>query len=339
VAARFPATELRFGFNKSKYGLVVVFNIEELCYKINKQYMKIVVTGSLGNISKPLAQSLIEKGHKVTVISSKAERQKDIEALGAKAAIGSVNDIDFLANTFKGADIVYLMEPGDYSDFFDPNLDFIASKTAIGENYKKAVEISGVKKIVHLSSNGAEMAEGNGILLIHYNVENILRSLPADVDIKFIRAASFFQNVFYFMETIKSHDAIFANYQGTEKEPWVSTLDIADTIVSAMESPFQGREVQYIASEELTPLELTKLLAEALGKPKIDWVVVSDEQMLDSMVSTGMNPKTVKLYVEMTASRRDGSMFNGYYQNGPAQLGKRKLKDFINEVFVPAFNA
>ncbi len=43
--------------------------------------MKIVVTGSLGNISKPLTQELIQKGHTVTVISSKAERQKDIEAI------------------------------------------------------------------------------------------------------------------------------------------------------------------------------------------------------------------------------------------------------------------
>ena len=33
--------------------------------------MKIIVTGSLGNISKPLTVGLIQKGHKVTVISSK----------------------------------------------------------------------------------------------------------------------------------------------------------------------------------------------------------------------------------------------------------------------------
>ena len=40
--------------------------------------MKIVVTNSLGNISKPLTQQLVQRGHSVTVISSKAERQKDI---------------------------------------------------------------------------------------------------------------------------------------------------------------------------------------------------------------------------------------------------------------------
>lgn len=46
--------------------------------------MKIVVTGSLANISKPLAQELVQKGHSVTVVSRKAERIKDIETFFAK---------------------------------------------------------------------------------------------------------------------------------------------------------------------------------------------------------------------------------------------------------------
>ena len=52
--------------------------------------MKIIVTGSLGHIGKLLTEELVKKGHTVTVISSKPERQKDIETLGAIAAIGSI---------------------------------------------------------------------------------------------------------------------------------------------------------------------------------------------------------------------------------------------------------
>jgi uncharacterized protein YbjT (DUF2867 family) len=36
--------------------------------------MKIIVTGSTGNISKPLAQTLVAAGHNVTVISSNADK-------------------------------------------------------------------------------------------------------------------------------------------------------------------------------------------------------------------------------------------------------------------------
>ena len=73
--------------------------------------MKIIVTGSLGHISKPLTQELVQKGHSVTVISSSPQKQKEIEALHAKAAIGTAEDIDFLTTTFTGADAVYCMVP------------------------------------------------------------------------------------------------------------------------------------------------------------------------------------------------------------------------------------
>lgn len=89
--------------------------------------MNIVITGSLGNIGKPLTKQLVQKGHSVTVISSKTDRQKGIEELGAKSAIGTMQDVNFLSTTFKGADIVYLMETWEgIGSIFDPNVDFAA---------------------------------------------------------------------------------------------------------------------------------------------------------------------------------------------------------------------
>jgi len=258
--------------------------------------------------------------------------------LGATPAIGSLQDVDFLTDSFTGADIVYLMEPGDINDFFDHNLDFIAAKTAIGSNYKKAIERTGVNRVIHLSSNGAHMEKGNGMLAFHYNIENILRQLPPNVIIKFIRAAAFYQNVFYSLQTIRSQSAIFANYGEQEIEPWVSTLDIADAIAEEMESPFDRTKIRYIASDEMSPAELTQLIARAIGKPKIDWIVLTDEQLLENMLSIGMNPESARLYVEMTASRRGGKMFADYFKNRPEKLGNRKIKDFINDNFPAAYN-
>ncbi|WP_394759015.1 SDR family oxidoreductase [Flavobacterium sp.] len=76
--------------------------------------MKIILTGSLGNIGKPLTQQLVQKGHQVTVISSNVEKIQAIENLGAIAAIGSLDDESFLTETFTGADVVYTMVPPNY---------------------------------------------------------------------------------------------------------------------------------------------------------------------------------------------------------------------------------
>jgi uncharacterized protein YbjT (DUF2867 family) len=300
--------------------------------------MKIILTGSLGHIGKPLTKELVQKGHLVIVISSKAERQKEIEILGAKAAIGSIEDPDFLSATFKGADIVYCMETLDAAGgFFNPNLDYIAAINKIGNNYKQAIEQSGVKRIVHLSSIGAHMDKGNGILAFHHNVENILKQLPNDASIKFIRPVGFYNNMFGFIRTIKAQGIIISNYGGDNREPWVSPLDIAATIAEEIETPFEGRKVRYVASDEVSPNEIAKILGEAIGKPDLKWTVIPDKQLLNNMLAAGMNPQVAKGFVEMQASQGSGVLYEDYYRNKP-KLGKVKLKDFAME-FVAVYNS
>ncbi len=247
--------------------------------------MNIVLTGSLGNIGKPLTKELVQKNHRVTVISSNTERQSAIEALGAKAAIGSMLDVDFLSATFKGADIVFCMETLDAAgSFFDKEVDFISTINQIGNNYKHAIEQSGIKRVVHLSSIGAHLDEGNGVLIFHHNVENILKQLSGDVSIKFIRPVGFYTNMFSFVPTIKTKGAIISNYGGDEKEPWVSPLDIADAIAEEIGKPFEGRTVRYVASDEVSPNEIARVLGKAIGKPDLKWQVITDEQLMEGLL-------------------------------------------------------
>ena len=293
--------------------------------------MNIVLTGSLGNIGKPLAQALVQEGHTVTVISSNPARQTDIELMGAKAAIGTMQHVEFLVQTFNGADIVYLMETMEaVGDAFDKSVDFIGEITRIGQNYKQAIERSGVKQVIHLSSIGANMDKDNGILLFHHNVEQLLRQLPADVAIKFIRPVGFYINMMSFVNTIKKQGSIVSNYGGDKKEPWVSPIDIAAAIIEEMSLPFEGRTVRYVASDEVSPTEIAKALGEAIGKPDLQWKVVSDEQLLSGWIKIGFNEQVAKGFVELQASQGNGKLYEDYYRHRPG-LGKVKLADFARD--------
>lgn len=301
--------------------------------------MNILLTGSLGNIGKPLTQTLVHNGHAVTVISSNAQRQAEIEALGAQAAIGTMQDVDFLTQTFKGADIVYLMETMEaVGDSFDKSVDFIGEITQIGQNYKQAVEQSRVKKLIHLSSVSADMATDNGILLFHYNVEQRLRQLPADVAIKFIRPVGFYINMLSFIQTIKSQGAIISNYGGDTKEPWVAPTDIADVIAEEIDKPFDRRTVRYVASDEVSPNEIAKALGEAIGKPDLEWKVISDEELLSNWLRIGFNEQVARGFVEMQASQGTGKIYEDYYRYRPI-LGKVKLAHFAKEFALAYHNA
>ncbi|HEY1166199.1 MAG TPA: NAD(P)H-binding protein [Chitinophaga sp.] len=300
--------------------------------------MKIVLTGSIRQIGKPLTQELVQKGHSVTVISSKAERQQDIEALGAKAAIGSMFDPGFLTATFKGADIVYLMETLDAAgDSFDQEVDFIVAINEIGHNYKQAVEQSGVKQVVHLSSIGAHMDKGNGFLIFHYNVEQLLKQLPDDVAIKFIRPVGFYTNMFSFIPTIRAKGAIISNYGGDKKEPWVAPVDIAAVIAEEMDKPFQGRTVRYVASDEVSPNEIAQAFGSAIGQPDLKWTVIPGEELLNRWLEIGFNRQIAEGFLEIQASQGSGLLYEDYYQHRPV-LGKVKLADFAKD-FAAAYNS
>ncbi|MDR6528885.1 uncharacterized protein YbjT (DUF2867 family) [Chryseobacterium rhizosphaerae] len=293
--------------------------------------MNIVLTGSIGNIGKPLTEELVQKGHSVTVITSTTERVSAIEMLGAKAAVGNMFDVDFLTKTFEGADIVYLMETMEaVGDLFDKSIDFIGEISRIGHNYKKAVERSGVQKIIHLSSIGAHTDKGTGIIVFHYDVEQILRELPEAISIKFIRPVGIYFNLFSMITGIRNKGAIVSNWGGDKKEPWVSPLDIAEAIAEEIEKPFEGRSVRYVASDEVSPNEIAKALGEAIAKPDLQWQIIPDEELFNHWVNIGFNEQVARGFVETQAAQGSGILYEDYYQQKPV-LGKIKLADFAKE--------
>lgn len=299
--------------------------------------MKIVLTGSLGRIGKTLTQNLVNNGHSVIVISSKPERQEEIEMLGAKAAIGSMQDVDFLINTFKGADAVYLMIAWDaIGNIFDKNINFPTEFINIAEKYKQSVKQSGVKKVVLLSSIGAHTNQGIGSLSVYKGIEDTMNQLPADVSIKFMRPVAFYPNLFRFMQSIRTEEAIIQSYGGNTKEPWVSPLDISNVIVEELEKPFEGRSFRYIASDEVSPNEVATILGEAIGNRKLKWQTVSAEQLLNGMQMSGMNEWVAKGFIEMQAAQGTGILYEDFYKNKP-ELGKVKMTEFTKE-FASVYN-
>ena len=175
-------------------------------------------------IGKPLTKNLIEQGHEVTVISSSPEGQSAIEALGARAAIGELEDAHFVTTTFAGADVVYCLVPP--AAYFAQDRDVTGYYEKIGNHYAQAIQQAGIQRVVHLSSIGAHRASGTGLLIGHHAVEEMFQSLPNDISIKHLRAAAFYNNLYNFIPVIKKTGFIAANYGGTDTTPWVSPRDM-----------------------------------------------------------------------------------------------------------------
>ncbi|MBC6992037.1 NAD(P)H-binding protein [Hymenobacter sp. BT491] len=293
--------------------------------------MKIIVTGSLGHISEPLTKELVAKGHAVTVISSKAERQAAIEALGATAAIGSLEDASFLAATFAGAEAVYAMVP--------PNMaapDVLAYYRNVGHSYAQALEQAGVQRVVHLSSWGADLDRGTGFILGSHEVEGLLDKLP-NVALTHLRAGSFYYNLFGFVGMIKGMGLIGSNYGGDDKIVWAHPQDIAAAAAEELtRAATTGTTVRYVASDERTATETAQALGAAIGKPDLQWLTFSDEQTQQGLEQAGIPAHIAANYVELGASIHNGTLRQDYDRHQPHVMGTVKVEDFARE-FAAAF--
>jgi uncharacterized protein YbjT (DUF2867 family) len=287
--------------------------------------MKITISGSLGNIGKPLTTKLVASGHDVTVISSNNDRAEAIEALGAKAAIGSVNDVAFLKNAFAQADAVFAMTP--------PNLggsDIIANTTVAGKALAEAIEAAGVKRVVMLSSIGADLPTGNGPIAGLYNIEKIYEAIQ-NVSLTFLRAGFFYTNLYNDIPLIKGAGIIGANYQATATIPFVHPEDIAVAAAEELQKSPSGKNIRYIISDVRTTTDVAKALGEAIDKPQLPWIEFTDEQSLDGMKQAGLPEEIAGLYLEMGSGLRSGKIQEHFFSDSFPVDGKIKLEDFAKE--------
>jgi uncharacterized protein YbjT (DUF2867 family) len=250
--------------------------------------------------------------------------------LRATAAIGSLEDVDFLLSTFTGADAVFAMVPPNYTV-----PDVRAYYRRLGNNYAQAIERAGVKHVVHLSSYGAHLDKGTGFILGAHDAESILNKL-SDVAVTHLRPAYFYYNLYNFVDMIKGAGFIGANYGGDDKIVMVAPSDIAAAAAEELETPATGRKVRYVASDERTANEIAHILGAAIGKPDLKWVTFTDEQTQGAMEEKGMPPHIVANFVELGASIHSGTLREDYDLHKPTAMGKVKLEDFAKE-FAAAF--
>src|SRR4051812_8079022 len=69
----------------------------------------IVVTGATGTIGRRVVEGLVARGASVTALTHSAGKTAELEALGARVAVGSFEDAASLESAFAGADTLVLI--------------------------------------------------------------------------------------------------------------------------------------------------------------------------------------------------------------------------------------
>jgi uncharacterized protein YbjT (DUF2867 family) len=286
--------------------------------------MKIIITGSLGHISKPLVLELIRRGHSVRVITSDKEKRQTIEDMGANPAIGSVEDMSFLKETFDGADAVYCMTPPNFSE-----PDQINYYKKIAGCYSEALKHSSIKRVVYLSSYGAHLGSGTGFITGSYEGEQIFDSIPG-IYLTHIRPTYFYYNLFTLMPMIKSAGFIGSVFGGDDRLAMVSPIDIASAVADEITRPGISSKVRYVSSDDRSCNEVAAILGRSIGIPDLEWRTLPGEQVMQSLLANGVNQNAAFNLVEMGQATHTGLLREDFDRNKP-ENGNTSLEDFAKE--------
>ena len=291
---------------------------------------KYVITGSIGHISRPVVEGLIKAGQTVDVITTSNGRVKEIEKLGARAVVGSVQDASFVMSAFKNADVVYTMIPPIWQ-----TSNFRASQDEVATNYANAIRENGVKYVVNLSSIGAHVGSGVGPVDGVAFLERLLNDIPG-LNVRHLRPSFFYYNFMSQIGLIKSAGIMGGNY-GNGELFLVHTNDIAKAALEELLSlNFDGSSVWYIIGDERSGKEIAAVLGKAIGKD-LNWVEFTDEQQKQGLLQAGLPETHAESYTTMGKALREGVMQADAAKNKPA-FASTRLEDFAKE-FAEAYRA
>ncbi|UII18996.1 NmrA family NAD(P)-binding protein [Fulvivirga ligni] len=293
---------------------------------------KIVILGATGTVGSKISEILLNEGNQVTVMARHTDRLQKFKSMGAEVISGDVTDVKTLTNAFKNADSAFLILPDN------PKAENTrAYQRQVTSNYIQAIEKSGIKYIVNMSSLGSHMHEGNGMMGGTGEQEVRLNQLE-NVNVLHIRSAYFMENWLRIIGLVKAKGIAGTAADGDTAIPMVATQDVAKIAAGHLAKlDFTGKSVHAVMGpRDYTYREFTGIIGQAIGKPELPYVQIPEEQAKQIFLGNGLSEDFVDNLIGMAVAIKDG-IFN-YQKRDESTTTGTTAEQFVNEVYLPIFN-
>jgi uncharacterized protein YbjT (DUF2867 family) len=291
-----------------------------------------VILGATGNTGAEIAELLLAKRQSVRVVGRSKERLTRFTSRGADGFVADVTDSVALEKAFQGARAVYALIPPNMT-----STNVRAYQDEVVASIAKALEASGVKHVVALSSFGADKPDKTGPVIGLHVLEERLAKIP-NLNVLFLRAGYFMENLLPQVEVIKNFGMMAGPVKADLPLPMIATRDIASVAGEALlELNFSGHQSRELQGQrDVTYLEVARIIGTAIGRPALAYVQLPGEQVIQAMTQMGMSKNMASLIVEMADSLNSGYM-RMLESRGVANTNPTPLERFVQDAFLPAF--
>ncbi|KAK4238760.1 hypothetical protein C8A03DRAFT_14801 [Achaetomium macrosporum] len=247
-----------------------------------------------------------------------------------EAVQGSVEELSTL--DLSGSDAVLNITPPLYD-----KRDVVAHARLVSENVKTAIKKAGsVKRLVYLSSGGAQYDHGTGEILSNHEAEVVLKDAAPEV--VFVRCGYFMENWATSLETIQQAGFFYTTLTPLDHAlPMIAVQDIGATCASELLAtgnplPRTPYIFELHGPRAYTSVDVQKAFEEVSGK-KIEMRPV-EKAGLGDFYAAVFPPTVAKLFAEMNASFLEGGiMYEDPQPTGEIRRGKTELVEVVRQMF------
>lgn len=251
-----------------------------------------IIVGATGQVGSYLLNEIKRKGLPVRAVARNSDKIID-KSIETKTA--DLFNVEQLTEAFKGGTSVFVLTPEDPA-----SNDIIGETKEIINNYRKAIEATGIKRIIGLSCIGAHINGNTGNILMSRILEQGFENLDAEKI--FIRPSYYFSNWLGYWETVKQYGVLPSFFPEDLKIDMVSPIDLAQFIANVMtkETFFNNQTAfELIGKQKYNSLDVANIFSKLLNK-NVKVQSIPKEQWKSTLLSVGFTEDTSSNLSDMT---------------------------------------
>jgi uncharacterized protein YbjT (DUF2867 family) len=281
-----------------------------------------IILGATGQVGSAIVDFLRKKKVDVRAVIRNAEKGNELRRKGVEVAIADYFDLNALRDAVKDGDLIFVITPETgQSD------NILGDTKRILENYRKAIENSGIKSIVGLSSGGAHFEKyerDTGNLLMSNMLEHEFSSLP--INQVFVRPSYFYSNWTMSADMAKESGVLPSFYPIDLKMEMNSPIDVAEFIANKITEAINKSElIELVGPEQYSPNDVAREMSKSFGR-KVEAQEIPREKWDDTLKNFGFSDDARKNFIKMTELVAEGkAKLQG---NNPVSL-RSTLSDYF----------
>ena len=251
-----------------------------------------VVMGATGNVGSAVAEALLGRGEKVTVVTRRPQHAASWRDKGALVAEADVEDVSSLRAAFRRGLRAFLLNPPA-----DPSGDTDATERRTTRNILSALEGSGLEKVVVASTYGARPGEPAGDLTTLWELEEGLRrqSIPAAIN----RGAYYMTNWAGLLDVARRSGVLPTMLPANFRMPMVAPGDLGQAAAGRLLSPATDVGVRHVEGpDRYTPRQVAEAFSRVLGR-SFEPGVVPRSRWFETFRSMGFSDAAASSYERM----------------------------------------